>query len=230
MSPKKSSKGSLQFETQKKRIRRKPRNFFFLFLFLNVGTPSKVQLFGHLQCPIFQSSILFTHYIMQFFKFLQILVDLCTAFMYCCKSTIYRLYAVAIQIQINTISYFHRKILALAGNWIRNFPRTKPLCYQLSYPGLDFSFFFLFVLFKYFLAFLFIQIKNYFCFSCWRCHLWMNLVPLIVEWIRFCLPWKGAMKRGRGRCGTFQSCKLMYLHILPAGMVYITLWYVHVPR
>ena len=75
-----------------------------------------------------------------------------------------------------------------------------------------------------------IQIKNYFCFSCWRCHLWMNLVPLIVEWIIFCLPWKGAMKRGRGRCGTFQSCKLMYLHILPAGMVYITLWYVHVPR
>ena len=38
------------------------------------------------------------------------------------------------------------------------------------------------------------------------------------------------MKRGRGTCGTFQSYKLMYLHILRAGMVFITLWYVNVPR
>ena len=36
------------------------------------------------------------------------------------------------------------------------------------------------------------------------------------------------MKRGRGTCGTFQSYKLTYLHKLRAGMVYITLWDVHV--
>ena len=29
------------------------------------------------------------------------------------------------------------KILALAGIWTRDFPGTKPICYQLSYPGLD---------------------------------------------------------------------------------------------
>ena len=40
----------------------------------------------------------------------------------------------------------------------------------------------------------------------------------------------GVMKRGRGMCGVFQAFNLMYLHILRAGMVYITLWYMHVPR
>ena len=49
---------------------------FYFFTFLNVGTPSGVHLFGNLPWPIFESSI-FTHYIIQFFKFLQILVDLC---------------------------------------------------------------------------------------------------------------------------------------------------------
>ena len=37
------------------------------------------------------------------------------------------------------------------------------------------------------------------------------------------------MKRGRGTCGTFKVINLTYLHVLCAGMVYITLWYVHVP-
>ena len=37
---------------------------------------------------------------------------------------------------------------------------------------------------------------------------------------------RGAMKQGRGMCGTFKVFNLMYLHILCAGMVYITLWYV----
>ena len=44
--------------------------------FFNVGTPSGVHLFDHLLWSIFQSSIS-THYIIQFFKFLQILLDLC---------------------------------------------------------------------------------------------------------------------------------------------------------
>ena len=29
------------------------------------------------------------------------------------------------------------KTLALAGIWTRDLPGTKPICYQLSYPGLD---------------------------------------------------------------------------------------------
>ena len=40
---------------------------------------------------------------------------------------------------------------------------------------------------------------------------------------------KGAMKRGWGTCGMFKAFNLTYLQILRAGMVYITLWYVHVP-
>ena len=40
----------------------------------------------------------------------------------------------------------------------------------------------------------------------------------------------GVLKRGQGTCGTFQSCKQAYLHVLHTGMVYITLWYVHIPR
>ena len=50
--------------------------FLFIFIFSKVGTPSGVNLFDHLLGSIFQSSI-FTHYIIQFFKLLQILVDLC---------------------------------------------------------------------------------------------------------------------------------------------------------
>ena len=37
----------------------------------------------------------------------------------------------------NPITYFHWKILTLAGIWTRDLPGTKPICYQLSYPGLD---------------------------------------------------------------------------------------------
>ena len=33
--------------------------------------------------------------------------------------------------------YFHWNILALAGIGTRDLPSTKPICYQLSYPGLD---------------------------------------------------------------------------------------------
>ena len=40
----------------------------------------------------------------------------------------------------------------------------------------------------------------------------------------------GAIKQGRGTCSTFKVINLIYLHILRAGIVYITLWYVHVPR
>ena len=35
------------------------------------------------------------------------------------------------------IILFHWKILALAGIWTWDLPGTKPICYQLSYPGLD---------------------------------------------------------------------------------------------
>ena len=34
-------------------------------------------------------------------------------------------------------TYFHWKILSLAGIWTQNLPGIKPICYQLSYPGLD---------------------------------------------------------------------------------------------
>ena len=37
------------------------------------------------------------------------------------------------------------------------------------------------------------------------------------------------MKQGWGMCGAFQSCKQMYLHVLCAGMVYITQWYMQAP-
>ena len=37
----------------------------------------------------------------------------------------------------NPVTYFHWKILTLAGIWTRDFPGTKPICYQLSCPGLD---------------------------------------------------------------------------------------------
>ena len=36
---------------------------------------------------------------------------------------------------LNPVTYFHQKILALAGIWTRDIPCTKPICYQLSYPG-----------------------------------------------------------------------------------------------
>ena len=37
----------------------------------------------------------------------------------------------------NQVTYFLWKILALARIWTRDLPGTKPICYQLSYPGLD---------------------------------------------------------------------------------------------
>ena len=37
----------------------------------------------------------------------------------------------------NSFTYFHWKSLALAGIWTRYLPGTKPICYQLSYLGLD---------------------------------------------------------------------------------------------
>ena len=37
----------------------------------------------------------------------------------------------------NPVTYFHWKILALARIWTRDLPGAKPICYQLSYPGLD---------------------------------------------------------------------------------------------
>ena len=45
-----------------------------------------------------------------------------------------------IRIQIQTIQLliFTEKILTLAGIWTRDLPGTKPICYQLSYPGLDY--------------------------------------------------------------------------------------------
>ena len=33
---------------------------------------------------------------------------------------------------------FSLKILALAGIWTRDLPGIKPICYQLSYPGLNY--------------------------------------------------------------------------------------------
>ena len=37
----------------------------------------------------------------------------------------------------NSVTYFHWKMLALSGIWTGDVPSTKPICYQLSYPGLD---------------------------------------------------------------------------------------------
>ena len=36
-----------------------------------------------------------------------------------------------------SVTYFHWKILALAGIWTRDLPGTKPICYQFSYLCLD---------------------------------------------------------------------------------------------
>ena len=56
----------------------------------------------------------FTQYNYNFFKFLQVHGDLLWASF-----------------------LFSLKILALAGIWTGDFPRTKLICYQLGYPGLD---------------------------------------------------------------------------------------------
>ena len=37
----------------------------------------------------------------------------------------------------NPVTYFHWKIIALAGIWTLDLPGTKSICYQLSNPGLD---------------------------------------------------------------------------------------------
>ena len=47
----------------------------------------------------------------------------------------------------NLVTYFHWKILALAGILAWDLPGTKPICYQLNYPGLD-TFLFFFKSFK----------------------------------------------------------------------------------
>ena len=46
------------------------------------------------------------------------------------------------------VTYFHWKIFALARIWTQDLPSTKPICYQLSYPGLDHFFNNLGVLFQ----------------------------------------------------------------------------------
>ena len=73
-------------------------------------TPSWVYLFSHLLLPLFQLSILFTHYITLFFKFLQILVDLCGQIS--CTAW-------------NTCPF-----------WLVGTP-SSCIRYQLIYPGLD---------------------------------------------------------------------------------------------
>ena len=57
------------------------------------------------------------------------------------------------ELLIVTFTYFHWKILALAGIWTRDLPVTKPICFQLSYPGLVTLFFY----FLYFLFFLLVS-------------------------------------------------------------------------
>ena len=42
-----------------------------------------------------------------------------------------------IKFEFWSLTYFHWKILAFAGIWTRDFPGTKQICYQQSYPGLD---------------------------------------------------------------------------------------------
>ena len=73
------------------------------------GTPSGVYLFGHLLWPIFQLfQSSITHYNYNFFNFLLIIPFLSELI-----------------------------ILALARIWTLDLPSDKPICYQLSYPGLD---------------------------------------------------------------------------------------------
>ena len=45
--------------------------------------------------------------------------------------------ALSISCNFNQINEWRFFMLALAGIWTRDFPGTKPICYQLSYPGLD---------------------------------------------------------------------------------------------
>ena len=57
--------------------------------------------------------------------------------------------------------YFHWKILALAGIWTWDLPGTKPICYQLSYPGLDKFSCSVFYLFSHSVKFLAVQFSIY---------------------------------------------------------------------
>ena len=116
--------------------------------FFKVGTSSGAHLFDHLLWSLFYSSI-FTHY--NFFKFLQMLVDLCfkhLSFLTCGYS--FKLYSLDCSCSVVLVESSYRLLLIInylfllknshpCRNLNPGLPSTKLKCYQLSFPGLDLS-------------------------------------------------------------------------------------------
>ena len=99
-------------------------NIFLFFIFFYVGTSSGVHLLTTFYGPYFNHKLHIT--LSNFFKFLRMPER--------------RIHIGIIYLYSNSnksVTYFHWKILTLAGIWTPDLPGTKPKCYQLSYPGLD---------------------------------------------------------------------------------------------
>ena len=86
------------------------------YIFLKVGTPSGVYLFDHLLWSIWQDSnpTKQSH----------------ASFEVSALPTSHHGW-------VKSVTYFPWKILALDGIWTWDLSGTKPICYPLSYPGLD---------------------------------------------------------------------------------------------
>ena len=48
----------------------------------------------------------------------------------------------------NPVTYFYWNIFAFAGIWTQELTGTKPICYQLSYPGISYEKLFFVIVFK----------------------------------------------------------------------------------
>ena len=71
----------------------------------------------------------------------------------------------------NPVTNFHWKILALAGIWTWDLPSTKPICYKLSYPGLDV---------------VRICVRKYFCILTWFFKKAYLIIIEQIGWVCFC--------------------------------------------
>ena len=61
----------------------------------------------------------------------------------------------------------------------------------------------------------------------WIC--WKKAELFFIELRIFFSLFAGVVNQGWGTCSMFKAFNLTCLHIKSAGMVYITLWYVHIP-
>ena len=76
------------------------------------------------------------------------------------------------------------------------------------------------------------SVKPTFTFLLFLFNLAWNGFSIFFWWasVNFNGRYMGAMKHGRGMCSTLKVINLTYLHVVRAGMVYITIWYVPIYR